>query len=105
MGGKPSGIGGSPHPVYQMREVWDSGTTLAPWELTLRVRKFRLGEEYRSIRTTLQHFFEAIRFSISVNSYPLEPVIDFPHLGLTVTYNNSYWVSLYQNLQKVQQRW
>ena len=38
---------------------------------------------------------------ISVNSEPLDPVAEFPYLGHMVTYNNSDWLILYQNLWKV----
>ena len=31
--------------------------------------------------------------------------MDFPHMGCTVAYNNSYWAALYQNLWKLQIRW
>ena len=42
---------------------------------------------------------------ISVNAEPLETAADFPYLGFTVSYNNSYWVDLYQNLMKAWGWW
>ena len=42
---------------------------------------------------------------INVNTDPLEPAGDFPYLGHTVAYNNSYWVAMYQNLSKAHRQW
>ena len=54
---------------------------------------------------TLQHFFESIWVAIGVNADPLNLIAPFPYLGRTVTYNNSNWEALYQNLQKALRRW
>ena len=40
-----------------------------------------------------------------MNAEPLETVVAFPYLGLTVDYNNCDWVVLYQNLRKVWWWW
>ena len=53
----------------------------------------------------LQHCFEEIQFSISVNAEPLDPAAEFPCLVCTVAYNNSDWVVLYHNLWKTKLWW
>ena len=53
----------------------------------------------------LQHFFNAIRFLISVKSDPLDTVAAFKYLGCMVAYNNSDWEALYQNLPKARIWW
>ena len=35
LGGRYTYIGRAPHHVSQIQEVWETGTTLAPWEPTL----------------------------------------------------------------------
>ena len=35
-----------------------------------------------------------------MNTEPLDPVAEFSYLLVTVAYNNSNWVALYQNLWK-----
>ena len=40
-----------------------------------------------------------------MNAKPLETVEAFPYLGRTVSYNNRYWVDLYQNLRKSRRWW
>ena len=42
---------------------------------------------------------------ISVNVEPLDQAADFPYLDRTVTYNNSTWAALYQNIRKAWRRW
>ena len=39
MGGQSLDLGGAPYPIYQIQEVQESGTTLAPQEPKLRVRQ------------------------------------------------------------------
>ena len=53
----------------------------------------------------LQHCFEAIQVSISVNADPLDMAMIFSYLVRTVAYKNSDWAALYQNLQRVRRRW
>ena len=69
-----------------------------PWHLrnqNYESKKFRIREEHRIRRATLQHCFEAIQVENIVNAKLLEPVVAFPYLGCTVTYNNSVWSALY----------
>ena len=76
---------------------------VTPWSLRNRhceSDKFRLGEKRRTRRATLQQCFEAIKMYISVSVDPMEPVAALLYLLLTVVYNNSGWVALYQNLWK-----
>ena len=42
---------------------------------------------------------------IKVNLDPLESAEKLPYLGRTITYNNSKWEDLYNNLRKAQRRW
>ena len=35
MGGQSPYLGGTAHPVTQMRDVWEPGSAMAPWELAL----------------------------------------------------------------------
>ena len=53
----------------------------------------------------LQHCFEASQVSTIVNAESLGLSAAFPYLGLTVTYNNSDWASLYHNLCNVCRQW
>ena len=76
---------------------WRCGSQVPPWRLRNRhydSDKFRIGEEHQSRQKTLQHFLGAILVSISVNSEPMEPVMDFLYLVRTFLYNNSDWVDL-----------
>ena len=41
----------------------------------------------------------------SMNADPLEPSTAFPFLVRIVSYNNSYWESMYQNLWKARRQW
>ena len=56
-------------------------------------------------RGGIQHRFEGKRVVISVNTDPLEPIMAFPYLVLTVVYNNIDRASLYQNLRKLWCMW
>ena len=64
-----------------------------------------LGRYQRRRKETLQRYFEASQVSKKVNLGPLEPLAAFAYLERTITYNNRYWVVLYQNLVKVRRWW
>ena len=49
-------------------------------------------------RETLHRRFKENQAGIKINMNPLEANKMFPYLGLTITYNNSYWAELYINL-------
>ena len=52
----------------------------------------------------LQHCFEAIQVSISVNADPLDMAMIFSYLVRTVAYKNSEWAALYQNIWKARRQ-
>ena len=62
-------------------------------------------EEKRLLSETLQCFFEAGTLSFQINAEDLPPLEALHYLGRTITYNNSYWPAVYQNMRKAQQRW
>ena len=67
--------------------------------------KCKQGEESRLIRETLQLCFETSKVSFQINAETLPPLEDFPYLGWTITYNNSNWAAVYQNLRKYRMWW
>ena len=43
--------------------------------------------------------------NIKVNMNPLESVSTLPYLGRTISFNNSDWATLYQNIRNTKRRW
>ena len=66
--------------------------------------KCKQGEERRLRRETLKRYFEASKVSFQINAETLPPSEAFPYLGRTITYNNSNWEAVYQNLRKARRR-
>ena len=66
---------------------------------------FKHGEEYRCLHKTLQHCFEASRFSLQINAENLPPLEAFTFLGRKIAYNNRNWARVYQNPWKAQRQW
>ena len=105
-------LGGGVIRIFEDRPTsfpkYDScGSQSPPWRLSNRhydSGKCRLVGEIHIRRATLQHCLKSIRVTIRLNAYPLETVTAFTYLGSTVTYNNSDWVALYQNIRKLQQQ-
>ena len=53
----------------------------------------------------MQQCLKSRQVSKKVNLYPLDPAAALLQLGCTITYNNSDWAALYQNLGKSRRRW
>ena len=60
------------------------------------------GIDRRRQREALQRAFEASQVSFSIDGTALASVNNMLYLGRQVTYNNSDWATLYQNLKKAQ---
>ena len=63
------------------------------------------GEEWRLLRETLKRCFGESKFLFQNNAEALPLSEAFPCLGRKITYNNSDWAVVYQNLRKARRRW
>ena len=63
------------------------------------------GEEQHLQCKTLHRYFEASRVLIQINTEALSLPEAFPYLRRTISYNNSDWTEVYQNMRKVRRQW
>ena len=63
---------------------------------------YNQGEEWRPRRETLQHYFWESMILFQNTAEDLTSLGTFPYLGWSISYNNSNWTAVYQNLQKAQ---